>query len=79
MTRIANFLTLCEIWGYGFGIGMGIMMLATLTLAFQSPEKTVIIAINNFREAKIDMVVLVVGMIITIIGWISYMRRMIRC
>ncbi|MHC1572377.1 MAG: hypothetical protein ACXQTL_06480 [Methanosarcinales archaeon] len=79
MTRIANFLTLCEIWGYGFGIGMGIMMLATLTLAFQSPEKTVTIAIDNFREAKIDMVVPVVGMIITIIGWISFMKRMIRC
>ena len=77
MTRTTDFLTLCEIWGYGFGVGMGIVVMITFMWAYQTPEKIAMIAINDYGEANIELVVLTVGMIMTIIGWINHMRRMI--
>ena len=77
MTKITDFLTLCEIWGYGFGVGMGIVVMITFLWAYLTPEMAVMVSINDYDEANIELVVLTIGMIMTIIGWISHMRRMI--
>jgi len=79
MTRITDFLTLCEIWGYVFGVTAMVVLTATWMVAYQTPEMAVVVSINDYGEANIELVVLTIGMIVTILGWISHMRRMVRC
>jgi len=79
MTRITDFLDLCEIWGYVFGVGMGIVVMITFMGAYLDPEKIAVIAINDYGEANIELVMLAVGMVISIVGWISFMSRRLKC
>jgi len=75
--RIANFLTLCEIWGYVFGVMAMVVLTVTWIAAYLTPEMAVVVSINDYGEANIELAVLAFGMIVTTLGWISHMRRMV--
>ena len=59
---------LFTILGYTFGLSNSIVLFITFMKAYFSPTKAVLITINTFNEANIEMVFVPITVIITIIG-----------
>ena len=72
-------ITLTEIWGLYFPTVITFLMMAVWFVAFFSPGKEVIIGINYFGEAWVELIVIPVTVALAVVGQIRLCARVRSC
>lgn len=66
------------LFGVTFSVGMTLLMSATFLRAFLSPDKSVLVTVNTAGEAKLEIVMLVIIVPLTIFTLIQYYRKYLK-
>jgi len=68
-------ITLTEIWGLYFPTVITFLMMAVWFVAFFSPGKEVVIGINYFGEAWVELIAIPIAVVMAVIGQIRLCAR----
>lgn len=72
MTKDISFI---ELWGLYFPMIVTIMMSITWIVAFLSPNKEILIEVNRYGEAWIEMIIIPIAVIVAIVGQLKIYNR----
>ena len=64
-----------ELWGLYFPMIVTIMMAITWIVAFLSPNQEILIEVNRYGEAWIEMIIIPIAVVVAMIGLLKLYNR----